>query len=210
MANKARGRWSKKQRELDKAYACYVQRRERKAGKAAQSTTSISTPQQGQASRSTDPLSSRTLPGDSVLAGLVGKPRSATARRLCSTMTCRCSTTERIRMLHCEVNIRTRVVSTMMTATSRAVCRVSGAGPIVARRDRRHCNAPAETRAPRRQKRGTGQRPPVSQLPVVLCPIPPDDRITVDGALVHRQCAPHWTRVVGPPPEEPAAPAVPI
>ena len=56
MANKARGRWSKKkQRELDKAYACYVQHGERKAGKAAQSTTSISTPQQGQATRSTDP-----------------------------------------------------------------------------------------------------------------------------------------------------------
>ena len=112
-------------------------------------------------------------------------------------------------MLHCEVNIRTRCG--IDHDDGNVPCSVSGVRSRFHRRSPRppslQCYLP-QTRAPRRQKRGTGQRPPVSQLPAVPLSDPPDDRITVDGALVHRQCAPHWTRLVGPPPEEPAAPAV--
>ena len=55
MANKARGRWSRKQkREVDRAYERYAKRRARKQGKAQSSTSSSMTPQHGHATRSTE------------------------------------------------------------------------------------------------------------------------------------------------------------
>ena len=102
MANKVRGRWSKKkQRELDRVYDRYVERRARKAGQGysvdqlehhARST--------GHATRSTRAARlttlSSALPGGRLCArAWSGEPRSTVARRCCSTTIRCCSTTVR-------------------------------------------------------------------------------------------------------------------